>query len=159
MYAERLEELIRAEIEPVLSAMGFTVVELSAGQRKGVTHVVVVLHRPEGVGVDQCAEATRAIQPRLALVEGLGELTLEVSSPGIERILKSPAEYAIFKGRGLRVLPAEGGEWIGGLIEGSEGGTLRLRTPQGVREFPHGSIRRARLDYRLDAPGNDRTNR
>jgi ribosome maturation factor RimP len=153
VFADRLDETIRGEIEPVLSAMGYALVELSVGRRKGVSHVVVVLHRPGGVGVDQCTEAARAIRPRLELVEGLADVTLEVSSPGIERTLKDAAEYGIFRGRGVRVLPAEGGEWIGGVIEAFRDGTLFLRTPEGTREFPPGAVRRARLDYRLDPEG------
>ncbi len=150
MYADGLEKAVRAEIEPAVSAMGFALVEVSVGRRRGVTHVVVVLHRDGGVGVDQCAEVTRVIRPRLELVEGLADLTLEVSSPGIERAIKDPAEYGIFQGRGVRVLPAEGSEWIGGVIEAFRDGTLVLRTAEGAREFPARSVRRARLDYRLD---------
>jgi ribosome maturation factor RimP len=150
VYADRIEQTVRAEIEPVLAAMGYSLVELSVGRRRGVTHVVVVLHRPGGVGVDQCAEVTRAVRPRLELVEGLADVTLEVSSPGIERTLKDPSEYAIFRGRGVRVLPAGDGEWVGGVIEAFRDGTLVLRTPAGAREFPPGAVRRARLDYRLD---------
>jgi ribosome maturation factor RimP len=153
VYADRIDQTVRAEIEPVLAAMGYSLVELSVGRRTGVTHVVVVLHRPGGVGVDQCAEVTKAIRPRLELLEGLADITLEVSSPGIERTLKDPAEYGIFQGRGVRVLPAEGGEWIGGVIEAFRDGTLVLRAPEGVREFPPGAVRRAQLDYRLDPQG------
>lgn len=150
MYADRLAETVRTEIEPVVTAMGYALVELSLGRRTGVTHVVVVLHRDGGVGVDQCAEVSRVLRPRLELIEGLADVTLEVSSPGIERAIKDPAEYGIFRGRGVRVLPAGGGEWIGGVIEDWRDGTLVLRTEGGARELPAGSIRRARLDYRFD---------
>ena len=152
MYADSLEQAVRAEIEPIMAALGYPLVELSVGRRKGVSNVVIVVHRSGGVGVEQCAEVSRAILPRLALVEGLADPALEVSSPGIERTLKSPAEYRIFRGRGLRVLPAEGGEWIGGVIAEWRDGSLAFATPEGVRTFPSGSIRRARLDYRLDPP-------
>jgi ribosome maturation factor RimP len=153
VYADQLAQAVRGEIEPVLAGMGYALVELSVGRRKGVSHVVVVLHRPGGVGVDQCAEVSRAIQPRLELVEGLADVTLEVSSPGIERTLKDPAEYGIFRGRGVQVLPADGGEWVGGVIEAYRDGTLVLGTPEGAREFQPGAVRRARLDYRFDPEG------
>jgi len=161
VYADRLEQTVRAEIAPVLTAMGYALVELSVGRRRGTTHVVVVLHRAGGMGVDQCAEVTRAILPRLELVEGLADVTLEVSSPGIERTIKDPAEFGIFLGRGARVLPDAGGEWIGGVIEGWRDGTLALRTSEGVRQFQAGSIRKARLDYRLDpgSPNDPRASR
>jgi len=155
MYADRLEQSVREEIEPAISAMGYALVEVSVGRRRGVSHVVVVLHRDGGVGVEQCVEVSRAIKPRLELVEGLADVTLEVSSPGIERTLKDPSEYSIFRGRGVRVLPAGDGEWVGGVIEAFRDGTLVLRTPAGSREFPPGAVRRARLDYRLDPESPD----
>lgn len=153
MYADRLAETVRAEIAPVVAAMGYALVELSLGRRRGVTHVLVVLHREGGVGVDQCAEVSRVLLPRLALVEGLADVSLEVSSPGIERTIKDPAEYGIFRGRGVRVLPAAGGEWIGGVIADWRDGTLVLRTESGTRELAAGDVRRARLDYRFDPKG------
>ena len=153
MYADSLEQAVRAEIEPLMTAMGYDLVEVSVGRQTGVSHVVIVVHREAGVGVEQCAEVSRAVLPRLALVEELADPALEVSSPGIERTLKDPAEYAIFRGRGVRVLPAGDGEWVGGVIEAFRDGTLVLRTPEGAREFPPGAVRRARLDYKLDPEG------
>src|SRR5690606_34297891 len=95
---------IRQAIEPVLAGMGFSLVELSVGRLKGSTRVTVILYRKEGVGIDECAEASRLLFPRLETLEGLADVSLEVSSPGMERQIRSPAEYSIFLGRGVRVL-------------------------------------------------------
>jgi ribosome maturation factor RimP len=156
MYTDRLREQVRGELEPVLAGMGYALVELSLARLHGATRALVVVHRPEGIGVEDCTEVSRAILPRLELIEELGDVSLEVSSPGIERTIKSPAEYEIFKDRGVRVLAAGETEWIGGTIEGAEQGVLRLRTASGRREFPVASVRRARLDYRFDAGGGRR---
>ncbi len=151
MYADRLQEQVRTDLEPVVAGMGFSLVEVALARRHGATKAIVVVYRPDGVGLEQCAAVSRAILPRLELVEELGEVSLEVSSPGIERTIKSPGEYAIFTGRGIRVLPDGETEWIGGTIESAGEGTLALRTDEGRREFPIASVRRARLDYRFDA--------
>ena len=55
----RLEEEIRQAVEPILAGMGFSLVELSVGRLKGATRVTVILYRPQGVGIDECAEVSR----------------------------------------------------------------------------------------------------
>ena len=142
-----LDADIRAAIEPVLSGMGFSMVELSVGRLKGSTHVSVVLYRRGGVGIDQCAEASHLLLPRLETLEGLDDVSLEVSSPGIERQIRSPAEYEIFKGRGVRLLAGDETEWIGGIIDGVEGGTLWLKRGRERKGFAISGIRKARLEF------------
>lgn len=156
MYFEHLNKTVREEIEPVITGMGFSLVECTVGRLKGVTRVAVVVHRAAGVGIDECAEVSRLIYPRLLTIEGMEDVSLEVSSPGIDRRLKSPAEYGIFAGRGVRILAADEAEWIGGVIERAENGVLKLRTGGGVREYPISSIRKARLDHSQESTPSPR---
>jgi ribosome maturation factor RimP len=77
-------------------------------------------------------------------------VSLEVSSPGTARVLRSPAEYEIFRGRGVRILWGDQTEWQGGMIEGVEAGTLWLRRGRERKGFAVADIRRARLDYSVE---------
>ncbi len=88
--------------------------------------------------------------PRLETIDGMAEVSLEVSSPGIERTLRSPSEYAIFCGRGVRVLAGTETEWQGGIIDSVEGETLWLRTGRQRKGFAIAEIRRARLDHSVE---------
>jgi ribosome maturation factor RimP len=151
MYSELLERDVREAVEPVLGGMGFSLVELAVGRRKGSTLVSLVIFRKEGVGVDQCAEVSSLLFPRLQTIEGLADVSLEVSSPGIERTIKSPVEYEIFKGRGVRILSGDETEWSSGIIDRVEEGTLWLRNGAQTRGFALASIRKARLDYSVEA--------
>ncbi len=153
MYSGHENDTVRAEIEPVLNGMGFSLVELAIGRLKGTTRVSVVIYRAEGVGIDECAEASRLIYPRLETIEGFAEVSLEVSSPGIERVLKSPTEYAIFSGRGVRILEGGNAEWIGGVIESAEDGVLTLKMEGQLKKFPFSSIRKAKLDHSQENEG------
>ncbi len=153
MYSGHVNDTVRAEIEPVLNGMGFSLVELAIGRIKGATRVSVVIYRPEGVGIDECAEASRLIFPRLETIEGFTEVSLEVSSPGIERVLKSTAEYAIFRGKGVRILEGENAEWIGGVIETAEDGVLTLKRGGQLKKFPFSSIRKGKLDHSQENEG------
>ncbi len=69
---------------------------------------------------------------------------------GIERQIRSPAEYEIFKGRGVRVLAGNETEWIGGIIDGVESGTLWLKRGRERKGFAISVIRKARLEYSID---------
>jgi ribosome maturation factor RimP len=125
-------------------------VEISVGRRKGSTFVSLVIYRKEGVGVEECADVSSLVFPRMETIEELGDVSLEVSSPGIERTIRSPGEYLIFVGRGVRVLAAENTEWFSGIIEGVEGDSLRLRKGKERFRFALSAIRKARLDHTVE---------
>jgi ribosome maturation factor RimP len=150
VYSDNLSREVHDAVEPVLSGMGYALVELAVGRRKGITVVSVVIYRREGVGVDDCAAVSELLLPRLETMESLPDVSLEVSSPGIERAIHGPEEYGIFQGRGVRILAADQTEWQSGIIDRCEGGTLWVRKGKEHIGFALGDIRRARLDYSVE---------
>jgi ribosome maturation factor RimP len=150
VYLEHFHDRVHDAIAPVLAGMGYSLVELALGRRKGTTRVSVVIYRREGVGVDDCAEVSGMLLPRLETIEGMSDVSLEVSSPGIERTLRAPAEYSIFTGRGIRFLAGEETEWRGGIIERVEGETLWLRMGRESKGIALADIRKARLDHSVE---------
>jgi ribosome maturation factor RimP len=140
------DQALLEQVKPILDAMGFTLVELRLNRSRRQSHVSVVIYRPEGVGIDDCAALSRNLRPRLELLDWLPDLRLEVSSPGLDRVLKSGAEYEIFKGRGLRVWKEGADDWIEGINAGVVDGVLRLERSEGNAEIPLGLIRKAKLD-------------
>ena len=88
--------------------------------------------------------------PRLQTIESLADPSLEVSSPGIDRALRRPAEYGIFRGRGVKILAGDETEWTGGIIDRVEDGMLWLRRGRETRGFAISGIRKARLDYSVE---------
>lgn len=88
---------IREAIEPTVSGLGLRCydVELAGGGRGALLRVL--LERADGTGadLDLVAEATRALGPVLDELDPVGgSYTLEVSSPGLERPLRSPEHFA-----------------------------------------------------------------
>jgi ribosome maturation factor RimP len=106
--------------------------------------------RGEGVGIDDCAEVSRLLLPRLQTIEGLLDVSLEVSSPGIERTIRSAAEYELFLGRGVKILSGTDTEWFSGIIDRVEAGALWLKKGKERRGFALAEIRKARLDYSVE---------
>ena len=141
-----LDDQLRCEVEPIVAGMGFSLVELRHNRSKNQNHVILVVYRPDGVGVNECAAISKNLYPRLELIEGLENLQLQVSSPGLDRVLKSEQEYSIFRGRRVKVMLQGETEWIRGQIESVQEGEISLHTGAESRRIKMSDIRKAKLD-------------
>lgn len=139
------EKRILQEFEPVLQAMGFAIVELKVGRTHRKSHVSLTVYRPEGVGIEDCAAISRNVSPRLELIEDLKNVTLEVSSPGTTRVLKSLREFPIFQGKAIRALIGDVPEWQMARIAGVSGDDVLLEIEGKVQAVPYNTIRKAKL--------------
>ena len=112
-------------IAPMVEALGLELVDLEV--RPGV--VKVVIDREGGVDLDAISGATREISSLFDRKDPMpgGRYTLEVSSPGLERPLKTPAQFARAVGEEvtLRTIPSAG-------LERRLRGTLESADDQGV---------------------------
>jgi ribosome maturation factor RimP len=140
------EQRLADDLAPVIEGLGYQIVELRAKRRSDGYSVHVVLHREGGVTVDDCAEVHTTILPRIRITEEEQDVNLEVSSPGIDRVLKSPREFSVFLGKGVRVLQASNGQWIGGVIRKFENDTLTLLRAGEETTIGIAEIQKAKLD-------------
>jgi ribosome maturation factor RimP len=101
--------------------------------------------RPEGVDLDAVSELTLKLSRRLDEADfGSGPYALEVSSPGIERPLKDPGQFARATGRRTRVKTIarpQGGPAIhtGELLRADDEGIVLLVDGQ-ERRIAYGEI-------------------
>jgi ribosome maturation factor RimP len=127
-------------IRPVIEGSGFELVDVAFRRESGRRVLRIVVDRDGGVDVDTIAELAEKVSRRLD-VEGFapGPYALEVSSPGIERTLKLPRDYARRVGDMVKVkttAPVDGrtniaGELVSadddGIVVAAGGGELRVR--------------------------------
>jgi ribosome maturation factor RimP len=129
--AERIEA-IRAIVTPILASLGLDLVEVNySGGRSGVLRIFI--DRKGGVGLDDCERAHRLLGHALDAADPVpSSYALEVSSPGLDRPLKSERDFLRHLGERIRVrtsLPVEGrSEWVGE-IAGVDGERLTLKLP------------------------------
>ncbi len=140
-----------ADLEPVLKAMGISLVEANAAVVKQVYNIRLVIYRPEGVTVKVCEEVNKVVRPRLDLLTDSRDLSLEITSPGIDRRIKGAREYAVFQGKFVKILTEDSNDWISGLIDESDGETLVLKIGEEKKTFSISSIRKGKLDYTMEA--------
>ena len=94
-----LRERLIALIEPVLGRLGYELVELEYAA--GRTHAVVRLFidAPAGVGLADCEKASREVSALLDVEDPIpSAYSLEVSSPGFDRVLRTRAHFGRFLG-------------------------------------------------------------
>jgi ribosome maturation factor RimP len=127
--------------------MGFELVDARASGRG--RHLAVFIDRPGGgVTVDDCAEVSRQLS-RVFEVEGIDYDRLEVSSPGLDRPLRRPADFERFAGRRvdvkMRTPDASGRRRFAGLLRGAQGGVATVEVDGREVALDLGDIDKARL--------------
>ena len=94
-----LRERLIALIEPLLQRLGYELVELeySAGRAHAVLRLFI--DRDAGVTLDDCAQISREVSTLLDVEDPIpSAYTLEVSSPGFDRVLRTHAHFGRFVG-------------------------------------------------------------
>ena len=143
---ERLHDIV----DPICAELAVELVDLEyAG---GVVRVTI--DRPGGVDMDAIAAATRAISRSLDVHDPIaGRFHLEVSSPGLERALRTPAHFQRAVGSKVRLkirAGVEGDRRIDGELTAADddGCTVALAAPAGgERRVRYEDIERARTVF------------
>jgi ribosome maturation factor RimP len=157
--SSELERRVLAIIEPEAMSLGLDVVRVRImGQRTPLLQIMA--EKPDGtMDVEDCAKLSRKVSVVLDEKDPIKEgYTLEVSSPGIDRPLTRPGDFANWAGHEARVeieVPVNGRRRFHGFILGEEGGSAMMRLKEGGDvALPLSGMTKARLvltDKLIDA--------
>lgn len=150
-----LTRMAWADLEPVLNASGFELVEVEVGGLGAATVLRLFVDKPGGgITLDDCTAATRVVNPVLDERDWFGgEYMLEVSSPGIDRPVRKVEDFVRFSGEVVRVqthAPVAGRKKFKGKLEGIEDGLIRVTVEDGELVSIHiENVKRANLERAL----------
>jgi ribosome maturation factor RimP len=170
--AETIERLHRL-VEPVLEREGLELVdlELKRGPKRYLLRVTIdkagkTAYRgsaarsedeplDDEVGIDDCTRISRELSPLLDVEDVIkSAYLLEVSSPGVNRPLKTPNHFKLAAGLDVRIKtrtpvgPQSESFFIAPLVEaGDDGITLDVRGRQVA--IPYRLIAQANIEYRF----------
>ena len=99
---------LTALLEKTVGALGYELVDLELANRGRLIRIFI--DKTAGVDVEDCATVSNHLT-RLLVVEGVEYDRLEISSPGLDRPLKRPQDFARFVGERVQVkvrLPLNG---------------------------------------------------
>ncbi|MFK7839545.1 MAG: ribosome maturation factor RimP [Bdellovibrionales bacterium] len=147
-----LETRIVEITNPVIEDLGFApfTVRMTSNGGQQICQIMAEDPKTRRLGVDDCAKISRAVSAIMDVEDPIsGNYRLEVSSPGIDRMLVRIEDYEYYKGLDAKIesdTPAENGQRkFRGHILGADNNTVKLNTDQGEVEIPFPSIIKAKL--------------
>lgn len=151
-------ERIREIAARVADTYGLLIDDVVMRRERGNDVLRIVLDRPgpaatpeDSVSIADCERVSQELSTILDVEDLLPDTyTLEVSSPGLDRPLRSAADYVRFAGRLAKIVtrePVERQTAFAGRLRGLDGGDVLFEREGGkVVRLPLGVISRARLE-------------
>ena len=141
-------------IEPPIEALGYELIDIEFAQagRGGVLRIYI--DRPDGdalrsITVEDCARVSHAVGEILEVDDPIkGHYTLEVSSPGFDRILRKRAHFERFIGERIFAelkLPLDGRRRFVGALKSMAGSSIVMQVDGQDYTLPLERIQKARL--------------
>lgn len=144
------DQQITQLLETTVKALGFELWGIEYLSQGKHSLVRVFIESPNGIGVEDCAAVSRQVSSVLDVEDPItGEYTLEVSSPGMDRLLFRLEQYADYVGEvvDLRLRSAfEGRRKFKGLLKGIEGEDIVIHVDDHEYLLPHSAIEKARVE-------------
>ena len=132
-------------LETTVAGMGY---EWVAMERPGGGRLLrVYIDKPGGITVEDCARVSHQVS-RVLEVENVRYDRLEVSSPGLDRLLKGERDFARFAGQRARVkvrMPVDGQRNFVGVLREAGAGRLQIEVDGKVLSLELGNVETARL--------------
>jgi len=144
-----LREQLRELLAPVVAGLGYQLWELEYLPRSGGGLLRVYIDSPNGISLDDCERASRVVSDTLDAADPIpGHYTLEVSSPGLDRVLRTREHFERFAGERVKLemmQPIEGRKRFAGRLLGVGERDITLELESGRISLPIDDIHRARL--------------
>ena len=130
---------IEKKVEEFVSRFAIELVDIQNVSEFGRRVIRVFIDKEGGVKLDDCASLSKELGTYLdAEFPSLGEYLLEISSPGIDRVLKKEKDFVKFVGKGVRVTTQQALDNqrnFSGKLLSFNNGTLEIDDVSGKKAF------------------------
>lgn len=143
--ADELEKLLA----PCVNALGYDLWGVDFNMFRGRGKLCVYIDSATGISADDCETVSNQVG---LLLDSAGNMpdryTLEVSSPGLDRILFKPEQFEQSKGEEVELrlyIPVNGLGKINGILVGVMDDKILIDTESGQMKVEFAKVRRARI--------------
>ena len=139
-----IEELL----EKTLEGLDY---EFAGLERPGSGLLRIFIDKPTGIDVEDCARVSNHLS-RVFAVEGIDYGRLEISSPGLDRMLRKERDFLRFNGETARVklrVPQDGRRNFVGVLRRTGDGKMEMEVDGVLLEIQISNIDKARLVPRI----------
>ena len=144
--AQKDDLSLKEPVEAVLKGLGYNLIEFSVSRHRGSVQIKTVIYSGKPIGTDDCSKAHRALMPRIELAFPQQDIYLEVSSPGIDRLIKEKSEFVHYLGRGVRCYRTDITEWTAGILDSACKEGITIKKNGEVFKLSFDIIAKAKLD-------------
>ena len=127
-----IKDTVREAIEDKVTELGYRIWDVTFSKIGADWHLEITIDSDNGVEIDDCEKVHRAIDPIVDECNPYEDLDyLEVSSPGIERELRTEEHIALSLGSRVEAklfAPKDGAKSVIGKLESFEDGKLTITT-------------------------------
>ena len=147
---EVLLDKVGALAEPIAEDLGFELVDVLYTNLQGRWILRVFIDKPDGVDLGDCQKLSRELSTVLDVEDTIpGKYSLEVSSPGLDRVIKKEKDFLRFVGKKVRLRtkkPVGESRNFSATIAGVQEGGVVMEDAEGRRwQVDFGNIERANL--------------
>jgi len=146
MTKDEIEKLI----EPLMAQENAELVDLTYAKEGPRWILRVFMDKEGGITLDDCAYFSDRIGSLIDTAGVVGRsYVLEVSSPGLDRVIKKEKDFARFAGKAVKVrlkAPEQGQRNFQGILKGLVDGKVVLEAAGKTFEFPASLVAETRLD-------------
>jgi ribosome maturation factor RimP len=150
---EEILEKVRQIAAPLAAQEGLELIDVEIGGGGGRQVLRVFIDKANGVSLDDCTSVSRAVSAALDVEDPIqGAYDLEVSSPGLDRPLRTPEHFHKFLGSRVRVktfgpLPeCENRKSFIGILKSYENSTIAVDVDGKVFQVPHAQVSKANVE-------------
>jgi ribosome maturation factor RimP len=144
-----LRDTLETRLAPLVEGLGYELWELEYSPGRGNGFLRLYIDAEAGITVDDCERVSRAVSEVLDAEDPIpGQYTLEVSSPGLERPLRSTEHFARFVGETVQVETVqaiEGRRRFKGTLAAAGAETIEVDVDGKRWTLPLSGIRKAHL--------------
>ena len=138
-------------IEPTVQALDLELWGVEHASQGKYSVLRIFIEREAGVTIDDCERVSRQVSAIFDVEEPIaGEYTLEVSSPGMDRLLFTPQQFQRYRGEEVSVrmrTPVDGRRKFKGTLTDVVDDIIHIQVDGSDFELPHGDIEKANIVY------------
>ena len=154
---EDILESVRSIAGPLAAQEGLELVDVEIGGAGGRQTLRLFIDKAGGVSLEDCSSVSRSVSAALDVEDPIaGAYDLEVSSPGLDRPLRTPEHFEKFKGSKVRVktfgpVPeCENRKTFVGQLLGISEGKVMVDVDGKVFQVPHAQVSKANVEPVFD---------
>lgn len=149
MHKQKPEQVVEGLVLPILSNHGFELVDIEYKKEGSHWYLRVFIDKSGGITLDDCQVVSEALSGLLDETDPIPHsYFLEVSSPGLDRVLKKDQDFERYAGQKVDISlykPIQGKKKHSGELIGIVGEEIHIRDKNGTMAFRRTDVSQVRL--------------